>query len=211
MPDDVMNVFAGMLNVVAKTIKPIPDEVYTITFKSGLFLHVTDAQGNAVEDSELDELIARISGKKTAYIYIAYGYVEKLNRRCHKIGMTVNTGIRMSTLGLDLIHAIPCNYSGRTVAERQFHGHFIEQGRWIDGEYFDLTSDDIALLKTIKAAKDAYKVLPNRLLWNGRYASYKMDEVRALYQNMRSNGFDSLIEYLDYQSHRRLEELKSTQ
>ena len=80
-----------------------------------------------------------------------YIYIIKMETGQYKIGRTNNISNRMSYFAIklpfefDLIHTFPCN--DMADAERQLHAIFATKR--IKGELFNLTDEDVTILKSV--------------------------------------------------------------
>lgn len=153
-----------------------------------------DEDDEPLAPHEVEALIQSLRRQRSAYIYLAYGFVRKIGTACHKIGLSVNPTERLSKLDLQELHRIECSYEWRNSYEKNLHVYFLERGRWIDDEYFHLTEDDVEFVRSLKSEADIdnrAKVLAYGLTSvSYSYWRKQMAEIKAM-------GYSTLIEYYD--------------
>ena len=185
-----------MWEEAVKEEKARKPKTYTVNL-DGFEPVITDSDGNRLTDKEYVDFVGKLTESRKAYIYIASGLHPKTKQPCHKIGLSINPQTRLEKIGFTAIHLIQCRYAFRRSSEGLLHGCFIERGRWIDREYFNLTDADIALIKTIDNAALIERVLQPRWYWGHGFNPYQIWEIEEMYVRMKKEGFESLTDYID--------------
>ena len=121
--------------------------------------------GEKVIGNEYDRILEMLQDKRTCYIYLAYGYRHKYDGLKHKIGFSIKPYQRLTGLGLGWLHWIPCNYGSRRHCEEILQGYFMEQGKWLGGEWFDLTDEDVEFVKSLNNERDIERECRTQLPW----------------------------------------------
>ena len=66
--------------MAAQSAQPAQEDVYTVTIRNRMSVTVKDSNGNLVEGVELDKLIAKMTGQRSAYISLIE-YIDEHSRR----------------------------------------------------------------------------------------------------------------------------------
>jgi len=165
-------------------------KTYTVTIPDIGAPEVHDEHGAPLTDVQIELLLRQLETHKRAWIYLAYGYVSNLRRRCYKIGLSADPGVRLGRLGLTQIHLIPCMYQSRQHIERIVHWFYIDRMRWITREYFDLTKEDVDIFKRCQSSQDVYSWGVTLHLMNLRF-----DEIQGIYDEMRQTGHQTITSF----------------
>jgi len=140
------------------------DKIYTVqlTFHG---LVITDEKGQVLNPYRADHLLKMWNSYRQASVYLSYGYSRKVHAWCHKIGFSNDVQRRMQQLRLNLLCSIRGKVSNVMIAERHLQGYFIEKGKWLGGECFDLSDEDVDLIKSLNTTQDIRK-LPTQISWD---------------------------------------------
>lgn len=143
------------------------DEQYVIKFM-GLRHNmpiIERVNGEQVAGTEYDRILEMLQDNRTCYIYLAYGYRHPYGGLKHKIGFSIKPYERLTGLGLGRLHSIPCSYGSRRHDEEMLQGYFMEKQKWLGGEWFDLTDEDVEFIRSLKSGRDIELNCRTRMPW----------------------------------------------
>lgn len=126
---------------------PFKFRTYTIAVRPDGEMIVLDQDGYIADRASIREIVTTLD---KAYPEVYYVYAGKRPKiREYKIGISKEPKARAARLGIELFHLIEClsERQARDV-ERHMHAKFIENGNYLDGEWFILDDPDVELIKT---------------------------------------------------------------
>lgn len=162
----------------------------------GSALEILDWNGNKVEGDSLVWLLKRLDALRPTFVYLACGYNPDLKRRCHKIGLSMNPRKRLAKLRFDILHTIPCDRKYRIWYEKLAHCHFIDRCKWLGGEYFNLTDDDVKWFCSLDSMQEFTRI--DALSYSYAMLEFQKatrEELKDLHDDAVEAGFTTLSEY----------------
>lgn len=140
------------------------DKKYTVqlTFNG---LSIVDEKGESLNPAHVDHLLRLWGRYQQSWIYLCYGYSKSVHAWCYKIGFTNDVYRRMQQLRFDLVNQICGRLGDAMLTERHLQGYFMEQGKWLGGEFFDLLDEDVDQIRALQSFKDIRR-LPTAIHWD---------------------------------------------